>query len=311
MWEPLTESARLAMVNATDEASHGSSIDTEHLLLGILATDSIGAHALAGSGITLAEARRVVEECRRQEGVAARTVDDFRQEKVFSPDAKRVIERAFEHARRLHHNHIGTEHLVLGILQQNTDGRSRAITQICGDAAAIDAEIRRLVTTTPQESKESRPQTAPAHGMSGSMWEPFAEDARQAVVHAQSAAEKAGVTFIGSEHILLGIMAVGSGVGWEALNSAGVQEDAVEAIVRKYSVKTKAIEADLVFTPNSKRVIEGAFAAAFQMKHGYIGTGHLLIALADGDETIDRIFAELHVDREGIKRSAIERLQSL
>jgi len=309
MWEPFTESARLAMVNATDEASRWNSIDTEHLLLGILATDSIGAHALSTAGITLAEARRAIEECQHQEHGAARTVEDFRQEKVFSPGAKRVIELAFEQARELRHNYIGTEHLVLGILQQNTAGQSRAITQICADAAAIEAEIKRLVATMPQESKESRPATAPTHGMSGSMWEPFAEDARQAVVYAQSAAMKLGVTFIGSEHILLGIMAVGSGVGWETLNSAGVQADAIEAIVRKYSVKTKAREAYLVFTPDSKRVIEAAFAAAYQMKESHIGTGHLLIGLLDGDN-IERIFDELNINREQIKRSAIERLQS-
>ena len=310
MFEPFTESAREAMVYAHETATGSNKIDVEDILLGILATDSAGRWALSAAGVKLEEAKRVVEQCRLQESGAYGKIEKFQQEKIFSPHAKRIIEFAFEHARKLHHNYIGTEHLLLGILEQNAHKRSRAITQVCGDRAAIEAEIRRIVATTPRESKESQPAAARAHEVSGSMWEPFAEDARQAVVNAQAAAMQARLPYIGSEHLLLGIMAVGSGVGWETLNQAGVQKAAVDAVARKYSVKSKAGESDLVFTVGAKQAIERAFAARFQMKHGRIGTGHLLIALVDGDDHIERIFSELHIERELIKRSAIDRLRS-
>ena len=308
MWEPFTETARQAIVFASEEAQSRSEIGAEDILLGILATDSAGAHALSAAGVKLEAARAVVREHRLHRS-DHRETEEFRQEMLFSSGAKRVMERAFEQARQFNHNYIGTEHLLLGILEQNTNDQSPAISQICGDGVVIEAEVKRLVAVTPHESKKNRSVMPPAAEASPSMWEPFMEDARQTIVLAQEAAMRLDVAYIGSEHILLGIMAVGSGIGFEMLSAAGAQRVAVEAIVRTHSVKTKPDQIQYVFTPAAKKVIEAAFDAAFQMKQTHINTGDLLIALLD-DEHIERIFDELHIDRARIRRSTIERLRS-
>jgi ATP-dependent Clp protease ATP-binding subunit ClpC len=115
MWEPFTERARRSIVLAQEEAQRlgNNYIGTEHILLGIISEgESLAAKVLETLGVNLAKVRQEVE------AIVGRGGQTVQQEMVFTPRAKRVIELAFEEARQLNHNYIGTEHLLLGLIRE-------------------------------------------------------------------------------------------------------------------------------------------------------------------------------------------------
>src|SRR6201997_248764 len=120
-----------------------------------------------------------------------------------------------------------------------------------------------------------------------SMWEPFTERARRSIVLAQEEAQRLGNNYIGTEHILLGIISAG-----ESLPAKVRQE--VEAIVGRGG---QTVQQEMVFTPRAKRVIELAFEEARQLNHNYIGTEHLLLGLIrEGEGVAARVLTNLGVD---------------
>jgi ATP-dependent Clp protease ATP-binding subunit ClpC len=110
-----------------------------------------------------------------------------------------------------------------------------------------------------------------------SMWEPFTERARRSIVLAQEEAQRLGNNYIGTEHILLGIISEGESLAAKVLETLGVNlakvRQEVEAIVGRGG---QTVQQEMVFTPRAKRVIELAFEEARQLNHNYIGTEHLL-----------------------------------
>ncbi len=108
----------------------------------------------------------------------------------------------------------------------------------------------------------------------------FTQKANESLNNAITSAENFGHNYIGSEHILLGILEEGTGVAAEALESNGVTYDKVKEMIKStigYGTPTKLSPND--FTPRCKRILEVAFQAARGMLHSYVGTEHLLIAL--------------------------------
>ncbi|MDQ7823744.1 MAG: ATP-dependent Clp protease ATP-binding subunit [Candidatus Eremiobacteraeota bacterium] len=153
MWEPFTERARRSIVLAQEEAQRlgNNYIGTEHLLLGIISEgESVAAKVLENLGISLQKVRQEVESLVGKGGKTSS------QEMVFTPRAKRVIELAFEEARSLTHNYIGTEHLLLGLIREGEGVAARVLTNLGVEPTKIRAEITKLlgVETSPSPSKE-------------------------------------------------------------------------------------------------------------------------------------------------------------
>src|SRR3979409_892070 len=119
MWEPFTERARrsIGLVEAQAQRVGNNYMGTEHILLGIISEgESLAAKVLETLGVNLAKVRQEVE------AIVGRGGQTVQQEMVFTPRAKRVIELAFEEARQLNHNYIGTEHLLLGLIREGERG---------------------------------------------------------------------------------------------------------------------------------------------------------------------------------------------
>ncbi|MCE1246576.1 MAG: ATP-dependent Clp protease ATP-binding subunit [Firmicutes bacterium] len=153
MWEPFTERARKAIVLAQEEAQRlgNNYIGTEHLLLGIISEgESVAAKVLENLGISLQKVRSEVE------AIVGKGTKPGNQEMVFTPRAKRVIELAFEEARNLSHNYIGTEHLLLGLVKEGEGVAARVLSNLGVDPGKIRAEITKLlgVETSPALPKE-------------------------------------------------------------------------------------------------------------------------------------------------------------
>jgi ATP-dependent Clp protease ATP-binding subunit ClpC len=116
MWQRFTERARRVILLGQEEATKMQSghVGTEHLLLGLVReNEGVAAQVLQKMGIALDKVRSEVESQARPEGgppVAG--------EPKLTPKAKRVLELAADEARRMRHNYIGTEHLLLALLRE-------------------------------------------------------------------------------------------------------------------------------------------------------------------------------------------------
>ena len=113
-----------------------------------------------------------------------------------------------------------------------------------------------------------------------SMWEPFTKLAQHSISLARDEANRLGNTDIGTEHILLGIIAQGDTVAVKALEILGVD---LETIRREVEANVgrgaPPIRDEMQFTPDSKRVIELAFEEARMQSHNYVGTESLLLGI--------------------------------
>ena len=158
MWEPFTERARRSIVLAQEEAQRlgNNYIGTEHLLLGIISEgESVAAKVLENLGINLQKVRGEVE------AIVGKGNPASQQEMVFTPRAKRVIELAFEEARALAHNYIGTEHLLLGLVREGEGVAARVLSNLGVDPAKIRSEITKLLgvetSVTPAKERTKTP----------------------------------------------------------------------------------------------------------------------------------------------------------
>src|SRR5690348_9025488 len=165
MWEPFTERARRSIVLAQEEAQRlgNNYIGTEHILLGIISEgESLAAKVLETLGVNLAKVRQEVE------AIVGRGGQTVQQEMVFTPRAKRVIELAFEEARQLNHNYIGTEHLLLGLIREGEGVAARVLMNLGVDPAKVRVQTTSLLgaeTQTQTTSKgKSKTPTLDAYG---------------------------------------------------------------------------------------------------------------------------------------------------
>src|ERR1035437_6825231 len=164
MWEPFTERARRSIVLAQEEAQRlgNNYIRTEHILLGIISEgESLAAKVLETLGVNLAKVRQEVE------AIVGRGGQTVQQEMVFTPRAKRVIELAFEEARQLNHNYIGTEHLLLGLIREGEGVAARVLTNLGVDPAKVRVQTTSLLGAEgqpPAPKGKSKTPTLDAYG---------------------------------------------------------------------------------------------------------------------------------------------------
>ncbi len=164
MWEPFTERARRSIVLAQEEAQRlgNNYIGTEHILLGIISEgESLAAKVLETLGVNLAKVRQEVE------AIVGRGGQTVQQEMVFTPRAKRVIELAFEEARQLNHNYIGTEHLLLGLIREGEGVAARVLTNLGVDPAKVRVQTTSLLGAEGQPAApkgKSKTPTLDAYG---------------------------------------------------------------------------------------------------------------------------------------------------
>lgn len=157
MWEPFTERARKSIVLAQEEAKAlgNNYIGTEHLLLGIMKEgESVAAKVLDKLGLTLQKVRQEVES---MAGKGAKTSSS---EVVFTPRAKHVIELAFDEAKNLSQNYIGTEHLLLGLIKDSEGIAARVIAKLGADASKIRKELTRIIGSDTSSSSSSSKEKA-------------------------------------------------------------------------------------------------------------------------------------------------------
>lgn len=122
------------------------------------------------------------------------------------------------------------------------------------------------------------------------MFRRFTQRARNAVLYAQEEARQLNHPAIGTEHILLGLLKEGEGVGARALLSMGVDLDRVRSevtrVIGQGTAEAEAPDGDLPVTPRAKKVFNLAFDEARLQGVNYVGTEHLLLALLREEEGV-------------------------
>ena len=123
---------------------------------------------------------------------------------------------------------------------------------------------------------------------------PYTEKARKAIENAQAAATALGSSYIGTEHLLLGLAQVEDGVAAKALESQNVTATGIEKYIQEMGNQNNTTGSPQGFTPRTKRIFEISHQEAQHMNVGYVGTEHLLIAiLKEQDSIATRILATL------------------
>jgi ATP-dependent Clp protease ATP-binding subunit ClpC len=144
------------------------------------------------------------------------------------------------------------------------------------------------------------------------MFERFTERARQVVVLAQEEARSLRHNYIGTEHLLLGLLREEEGLGFRVLESLNVTVERARAeVVRMTGSGEEAIAGQIPFTPRAKKVLELALREALSLGHNYIGTEHILLGLAREEEGIGaQVLLDFGADPEKVRKEVIDLLAS-
>jgi Clp amino terminal domain, pathogenicity island component len=140
------------------------------------------------------------------------------------------------------------------------------------------------------------------------MFERFTDRARRVVVLAQEEARHLDHNYIGTEHILLGLIHEGEGVAAEALERMGVSLEAVRAEVERIIGRgSETPSGPIPFTPRAKKVLELSLREALQLGHNYIGSEHILLGLIrEGDSVAAEVLIGLGADLGRVRQQVTE-----
>ena len=142
------------------------------------------------------------------------------------------------------------------------------------------------------------------------MFERFTDRARRVVVLAQEEARMLNHNYIGTEHILLGLIHEGEGVAAKALEALNISLEGVRAQVEEIIGQgQQAPSGHIPFTPRAKKVLELSLREALQLGHNYIGTEHILLGLIrEGEGVAAQVLVKLGADLNRVRQQVIQLL---
>jgi ATP-dependent Clp protease ATP-binding subunit ClpA len=273
-FERFAERARLAFRHAQQEAEDlgHPAVGAEHLLLGVLYEQhGAAARMFAGLGVGLDQVRAEVVRVRGR----GNQLDDGAVS--LSKQAKQVIELAVQEAQALRHERVETEHLLLGLAgEQNALAQfARANPEQSPEAvreAILALRSGDLGLEQPRWGRLSALLSATLTGLEAAPGKPFTTRARLVFAHAYEEARRFNHNYIGTEHLLLGLIREEEGVGARALRSLNVElgkvRSAVELIVGRGG---PAATGEIELTLKARRVVTLATEEATRLGHDQAG----------------------------------------
>lgn len=138
----------------------------------------------------------------------------------------------------------------------------------------------------------------------------FTNRAERAVALAEEAAAELGHNYVGTEHLLLGLIREGNGLAYRILMDQGVTDDKIVRLIEELIGRSEPLSNfPTEFTPRTKRVFEISFTEAKKLNHHYIGTEHLLLGiLKEGDSVASRMIIELGIDMQRLFSDLVKTL---
>jgi len=191
----------------------------------------------------------------------------------FTDRARKVMALARKEAQRFNHDFIGTEHILLGLIQEGSGVAANVLKNLGVEINKIRSEIEKNV------------QSGPSMVTMGQL--PFTPRAKKVLELSMEEANELGHNYIGTEHLLLGLVREENGVAVKVLRELGVEPgQVIRAVERTVGRGERAPFGKPTLAPRTKRVIELAVDEARLMGHHYIGTEHLLLGLVREGEGI-------------------------
>src|SRR5207248_2960320 len=207
----------------------------------------------------------------------------------FTERVRKVIYLAREEAARLQHDYIGTEHLLLGVIREGEGIAATVLNNLGLDLDRIRQEVENMVS---------------ASGGTMTIGEiPFTPRAKRVLELAVEEARALGHNYVGTEHLLLGLLREGEGVAAQVLGSFDITLERVRAqVARIVGRGEEATSGQVPFTPRVKTVLELALREALSLGHNFIGTEHILLGLVRENEGVAaRILVDFHADAEQVR----------
>jgi ATP-dependent Clp protease ATP-binding subunit ClpA len=301
MFERFTDQARRVVVLAQEEARQlgHNYIGTEHLLLALMhQPGSVAGQALAAAGATHVAGQAAVLD------IVGRGTDTPSGHVPFTPRSKRVLEKALRHALQYGHNYIGTEHILLGLLDlpegvgcraletmgiRPQDVQGQVVALLGGGAggrapgAGLPRGVRVEAVSTSEPVRLPDMEDVP-------VLRRFRPDARRVLLLAESEALRLGRSGVGEEHVLLGLLAEGEGRGARGLAAVGVTlEDAREKAERSLGRGEGSVGRTAVLLASAVEVIELALVEAVVAGRHDIDTEDLLLGFVRRAEAGDGV----------------------
>jgi len=273
MYERFSEHVRKVVALANQEAQrlNHEFIGTEHILLELIKESAgIGAYALKNLGIDLEKLRAEMEK------MLEPGQDVFDAGKLpQTHHSKQVIEMAIEECRSLKHKYVGTGHILLGLLRVKESVAGQLLINIGLKLEDARKEVLRLEESiseiySSRDVKEGK-----------NRFMRFTDRARQVMALANQEAQRFYHDYIGTEHILLGLIKVDARIGDNAFANLGIDLEELRAEVKKMLEPGQYISENgkLPQTPQSNEAIEMAIEEAGMLKHNFVATGHILLGL--------------------------------
>ena len=324
-FDKFTERSRKVLSLAQEEAQRfqHNYIGTEHLLLGLVREgEGVAAKVLANLGVEPNKVRDAVEF------IIGRGDRIVLGEIGLTPRAKKVIELAVDEARRLNHHYIGTEHLLLGLVREG-EGIAAGVlgslgvnlekvrTQTIQVLSGVPPYTARPTPTTTSQSR-SIPYLSPNPNplkigntvVSLAQNAAFSPELLAVLGFAQEEAERFQHNYIGTEHLLLGLLQDTEGNATKVLNGLGVELDkvrsAVEFIIGRGDRIVTGNTTEVGFTPRSRKVLELTSDFAYNLKSDTMKPEHMLIGLVyEGEGIASGVLESLGVERATVYEATV------
>ncbi len=313
MYEHFTEQAKAVMRSAGAAAVlyHHNFINTEHILFGIFSADSGPAvETLRFLGFDRSSFPRAFRQA-----VAQGPVDVETKDPALAPRAIGTVRLALLEAREQGQDRVDVPHLLLALLRDQEGMaarilRGKGITyEVVRDMIQIaNKQWEALVNPNPEHQNQNqalRPlENAP-------MYERFTDRARKVMQLANQEAQRYNHEYIGTEHILLGLVKEGSGVAANVLKNLTIDLRRIRSEVEKIVQRgpDMVTMGKLPQTPRAKKVIEYSIEEARNLNHNYVGTEHLLLGLLREEEGVAaQVLMNLGLKLEDVREGVLNLL---
>jgi ATP-dependent Clp protease ATP-binding subunit ClpA len=202
-FDRFTDRGKRVLALAQDEAirHNHNYIGTEHLLAALLRDgDTIAARALSSLGIELGKVRSALELI-----VGRGDQPTSASEITLSPRTKKVIELSIDEARRLGHSHVGAEHFLLGLIREGEGIASGVIESLGVNLSTLRLKVLELLAESGTAQAATYAAPPPPRGQQFGPFNRFTDRAKRVLALAQDETIRMGHTYIGPEHLLLGL----------------------------------------------------------------------------------------------------------
>ncbi|TME76247.1 MAG: hypothetical protein E6I19_02520 [Chloroflexi bacterium] len=285
-FDRFNDRAKRVLALAQDEAIrfNHNYIGAEHLLLGLVREgEGVAARVLDSLGVELSKVRAAVEFM-----IGRGDATTSPSEITLTPRVKMIIELATDEARKLGHSHVGTEHLLLGIVREGESVASAALQSL---GVKLETVRHQVIAALGREASGPAPGPSVATRLyTASSLERLDDAAKRVLALAQNEAFGCGHTWIGTDHLLLGLMSANGTVSQRVLGELGVTLDRARETVSK--AEAPGVEWQMPgvgLTPRAVRLVEAADRLAGA---GAIRPECLLLAYAaDWDAAGSKILA--------------------